>query len=362
MNRTLLVIDSYISNLERASYCEKLINQIKGVFQDYKILLINKSKKNFGLESLVDYYFNMGDSFMVGLPPQEFIDNGWYAVPYVYVDTNMGTLENWMSYTGYTDHVAGIYNSFVLSAQFAKTLGFQKIFKFEFDTEFDLNELKNLKNEIDNFEDYILYGVRHQGQWTQNNLVDVHIIGYTPKIFDGFEIVRNDDEFWDLCRKVKYYCKWIEYIIPALIDVQKETQNLNGTVKHGHLEEYYPKTKFDVVNSPSMWTEKWKTIPMVGKISLDRGKTELEDIVCIFYYNNDFEDINIKTVIYEDDNIIHSFDRNLKFKHWVYNEITVNNQIRVISEYTSPDGQKYSYDKIINKEDIKKLNYRMLKL
>lgn len=362
MEKILLVIDSYISNLERASYCEKLIKQLRSVFDNYKILLINKSRNNFGLENIVDYYFNMGDSFMVSAPPKELIDSSVYSVPYVYVQTSLGTFENWMPLTGVTDHVAGIYNSFVISAKFAESLGFEKVFKFEFDTEFDYEELSNIKTEIEDFEDYILYGVRHQGQWETNNLVDVHIIGYSTKIFKGFDIVRNDDEYWDLCKKVGYYTKWIEYIVPVIIDYQKQNYELNGTIKYGHLEDYYPKTKFDVVNSPGMWTEKWKTIPMVGRISLDDGKTELDNKVSVFYYNSDFEFVDVKCQIFSDDNLVHNMERNLPNRHWTYDEIEVTDEIKVFSEYVASDGTTYKNEKIIKKGDIPFLNQRMVKL
>ena len=128
MKDTLLVIDSYLSNIERAYYCENLISQIRNHFSDYKILLINKSKESFGVEKKVDYYFNFGDSFMVGYPPNEIIDSGKYSKPYVFFGTTLGTIENWMPLTGVTDHVAGIYNSFVLSSKISKLLGFEKVF------------------------------------------------------------------------------------------------------------------------------------------------------------------------------------------------------------------------------------------
>ena len=95
--------------------------------------MINKSGDNYGLEKLVDYYFNLNKSFMVGYPPQDVLETKKYSIPYVYVDTSIGICENWLPFTGITDHVGGIYNSFVISSQITKLLN---------DAEFDISTLK----------------------------------------------------------------------------------------------------------------------------------------------------------------------------------------------------------------------------
>lgn len=361
MSRILLVIDSYISNLERAFFCEKLIVQLRENFPEYKILLINKSKESFNVEKKVDYYFNFGDSFMVGMPPDILLNNGAYSKPYIFFGSTIGTLENWMPLVGITDHVAGIYNSFVLSAKIANTLGFEKVFKFEFDTIFDEKELKQLKGEIESFEDYILYGIRHEGKWTRLDLIDTHMVGYSCKIFDGFELVRNDEEYWELCSKVEYWGKWIEYLIPAILNYQKNKFNISGTSVEGNLREYYKNTKFDVVNSPGGWTEKWKEIPMIGKISLDSGETELSDTVCIFYLNKDFDEVNVDFKIFRDDEVIHHRNKILGLNFWSYEELKIEGELKVISEYTTSCGTHKKMEYKITKEDIPNLRYRILK-
>jgi len=113
-NNLLLVIDSYISDSTRAEACSNLITQLRTNLPEYEILLINKSSNSFDLEKQVNYYFNYGKGFLVGYPPEEIIKNEYYEVPYVYVTTNFGTCENWFPFVGVSDHVAGIYNSFVL--------------------------------------------------------------------------------------------------------------------------------------------------------------------------------------------------------------------------------------------------------
>jgi len=361
MSKTLLVIDSYISNLERAYYCEKLVAQIRKIFTNYKILLINKSKDSLGVEKKVDYYFNFGDSFMVGLPPRETLDKKLYSVPYVYFITPVGTLENWMPFTGVTDHVAGIYNSFILSSKISQNLGFKKVFKFEFDTEFDELELKRLKDEIESFQDFLIYGVRQEGKWITDNLIDVHMIGFKNNIFDGFELLKNDTDYWNLCSKVGYYGKWIEYLIPAIINHQIEKHGFQGNSMVGNLRDYYRNTKFDTVNSPGGWTEKWKEIPMIGRISLDSGETEKNDTLCVFYLNKDFDEVNVNVIIYFENEIIYQQNKNLKSNVWVYEEIQIDGDLYVISEYTTSCGTNKKMEYQIKKEDISKLRYRILK-
>lgn len=361
MSKTLLVIDSYISNLERAYYCEKLVAQIRKIFTNYKILLINKSKDSLGVEKKVDYYFNFGDSFMVGLPPKEILDAKAYSIPYVYFVTSVGTLENWMPLTGVTDHVAGIYNSFVLSSKISESLGFEKVFKFEFDTEFDEIELKTLKNEIESFEDFLIYGARHEGKWTKHDLIDVHMIGFKNNFFKGFELVKNDDDYWKLCSKIGYHGKWIEYLIPAILNYQNEKYGLNGTLIKGNLRDYYKNTKFDTVNSPGGWTEKWKEIPMIGKISMDSGGSELEDSVCIFFLNKDFDEVNVDIKIYHEKELIYHRTKFLTMNVWSYEEIEIKGDIDVVSEYITSCGINKKMEYKIKKEDIPNLRYRIIK-
>ena len=130
MNKdTLIFIDSYISNFDRVKVCADLIKQVREFYPEYKIALLNKYPDSWRLDSLVDYYFYYGDSIMVGAPPQELIDKELYELGYVYVNTPLGTCENWVPLTGVTDHVASIYNGFILSARIAKSLGFKKVFK-----------------------------------------------------------------------------------------------------------------------------------------------------------------------------------------------------------------------------------------
>lgn len=360
--KTLLVIDSYLSDKDKASACLNLINQLKENFLEHEILLINKSKENFNLEKQVDYYFNYGKGFLVGYPPKELLESKKYERPYVYFKTDDFTLENWMPLTNVTDHVAGIYNTFILSCNIAKMLGYNKVFKIEYDTFFDQEEINIIKNDVENFQDYVFYGVRKEGEWAKDYqyLIDVHICGYSVNLFDDFKIVKNDKEFWDLCEKINYYGKWIEYIIPAVIEQVKKHKNLIGKEYNIELRKFLPKSKFDLLNSPGQWTEKWKDIPKISRISIDNGLSEVSNQIILFYYNNDYKDIEVKLEITEGDVILHNENIYMSNKSWYYFGWNVGKEIVIKSTIIENNKEIMSFNKIINQDNIKDLNTRVI--
>lgn len=362
MNKTLLVIDSYINSQDRASVCENLIKKLREHFVGYEILLINKSNDSFGLELKVDYYFNYGKGFMVGYPPQEILDSQVYSMPYVYYETSSFICENWMSLTGMTDHVAGIYNSFIISKNIAEMVGYEKVFKFEFDTEFDNDELIDIKNDIDKMDDYLFYGYRKEGQWSPDDyyLIDVHICGFDIKIFKDFNIVKNDEEYWGLCKKIKYYGKWIEYVIPRILEYQKQNKQYYGIMYDGIVRDKYPNTKFDIINSPGGWTEKWKNIPKICSVSNDGGKTQKLNQIILFFYNQDYNQVDVNIKIYIDELDIDEKNITLNNGSWFYENKEFNNKIRIVSKNVSTCGEIKEYDKTIHITEINKLNCRMI--
>ena len=360
--KTLLVIDSFISNKERADVCKNLINQIRDNFFESEILLINKSKKDYDLEGLVDYYFNYGKGFLVGYPPEDILNNNKYERPYVFFETSNFTFENWMPLVNVTDHVAGIYNTFIISARIAKMLGYEKIFKVEYDTKFDEDEIIKIKKDVDSFQDYLFYGVRKEGVWAKNYhyLIDVHICGYSTKIFESFQIVKNDDDFWDLCEKIGYYGKWIEYIIPAVTEYTRKDVELNGVQYEIELSKMYFKSKFDLLNSPGEWTEKWKDIPKVSRISNDNGISEVEGEVVFFYFNQDYGDIQVHVKIFEKDNKVFDNIIDMKKNSWYYFNYKIESQIEVESTILENGKEKNKFTKIVERNKIKKLTNRIV--
>lgn len=362
MKKTLLVIDAYISNLERAFVCERLIDQIRKVNPQIPILLLNKSGESFGVEKRTDYYYNHGESFMVGLPPQELLDSKEYSKPYVYLDTPYCTLENWMPLVNVTDHVANIYNSFIICSNFCNFLKFDNFLRVEFDIDFDLDDLSEIIKKIQNVQDHLIFGLRKEGIWMGPNqyLMDVHVSGFSSKVFDGFDLVSNDEEFWDVCRRIGYYGKWIEYIIPAIYRKNNVNNELFGEILETPIRQFYPQTKFDVVSSPGEWRNKWYEIPKLSSVVSESTNTQQKDKLGVFFYNADFDKINIKTKLYNKNNEI-VFDRSLELNKnvWNFDVINFDGYIRMESIYTDSNGKEHVYTKEVT-ENFDTINCRML--
>lgn len=357
MKDSLIFIDSYINNLERKEICENLIHQLREVFVDYKLGLINKYPDSWGLDKLVDYYFYYGDGFMVGDVPSHLIESGKYEIGCVYHSTYIGECYNWVPNVGVTDHVANIYNSFVLVANLSKDLGFKKVFKVEYDTDFNLDELKEIKKDFNLSNDYILLGARYEHkQKLENWITDVHVLGYNVELFDGFSIVKNDDEYWELCEKIGYYGKWIEYIIPHIIKFQSNHKIVSGMVKEGECRKNYPKTKFDVVNSPSYWTEKWKDMPKVARIQ--KGDKKFKDKCALYYWNSFKEDLEINCIVEKDNLVIYEKNIILKQNEWLCDEISLDKEI-IVKTTNKHLGKVRIKERTINKDNILNSNIHL---
>ncbi len=358
MKNTLITIDSYLSAEDRADSCRNLIKQIREVFDDgYEILLINKSNKDFGLQKDVDYYYNLSNSFMVGYPPEYILKSEKYERPYVYVGTGIGVCENWLPLTGVTDHVAGIYNSFVIASNISNMLGYSHVFKVEYDTVFDIDELRDIKNDIEKEKDYIFYGVRKMGEYAKKHhyLIDVHIVGYSNKIFDGFDIVKNDDEFWRLNEKINYYGKWIEYIIPSVYEYQKRDKTYDGIEFEGFLRNKYPNSKFDIINGDGEWTEKWKNMPKVCYMKNDTDEENFN--IGLFYWNEETNDLNTVTKIYDEKgDEVYNSELILKHKFFNFDKVKLNDKTLTIKKKNTINGHTKEYSQVLTKESITNSN------
>lgn len=326
MKDTIIFIDSYISDLERSTECYKLINQLKKIFPDYKIGLLNKYPDSFKLDSLVDYYFYYGNSVVIGEPPNHLLEEGLYEMGYIYKELDGAVVENWIPTTGVTDHVASIYNSFIITSRIAKSLGFKKVFKVEYDTDFDLDELKSMKDDVDKFKDYLLHGSRNEKN--EKKITDVHSIGYSVNLFDGFELILNENDYWELCKRIGYYGKWIEYVIPSIIKYQNNKEKLEGIVYDGKCALLFPKTKWDTVNSPSLWTERWENVPKV--CSFWKNDTIVKNKLVLFYCNDNPTDIDVLCIVTDfDGNEVFNFNLKVVPHTWYSEVIDINSELTV---------------------------------
>lgn len=327
---TLIVIDAFLSAENRIQACHKLINQIREACPEYKIMLLNKYSDSGNLDSLVDYYFYYGDGKLVGTPPQELLETGLYERPYVYVTTSLGTCQNWLPLTGFQDHVGSVVNGFILSSRFAKALGYKKVFQIEYDTDFDIEELTNLKKDFETFEDYLLLGKRFEQ--SEKYITDVHALGYSVNLFNQFDLVRSDKEWWELCKKINYYGKTAEYVIPAMLEYLSKFNTLNGTVYEGYCGLTFPNTKFDTINGKGYWTEKWKDIPKIC-IKAENNWISYTDEVVLFYWNDNQEDLEVNCkVVDESGNEVYSKQVILKPRHWILDKIPLNGLLTLFTE------------------------------
>jgi hypothetical protein len=360
MNSDLIIfVDGYLSTPERAKVCSELIDQIKSV-SSYKIALLNKYSFSWGLDSKVDYYFNHNEGFMVGFPPQEILDKELYERPYVYVDTSIGTFENWLPFTGVSDHVANMFNSFILTSEAAKILGYKRIFKIEADTKFDIDELKEILKDIALFKDYLLYGERQEGDWAKSHhrIMDMHMIGYSINVFNNFDLLKNDSDFWNLCKQINYYGKWIEYIIPTTIYWQKQKTLLEGINHPGSVRDRYPNTKFDLINNPGGWVDKWKNIPKVCKILKDNKL--LKNKFGLFYWNSeDNLEIQCKIINLEGKEIYNKSILLNPFT-WIYDELDLEGEYTIINTNIRNEI-KEEFINQISPKTIPELNTRFIK-
>lgn len=367
MSSLIFAIDSYLSNLERSEVCKNLIGQIRKIYPHKKILLINKYPNSWGLDSLVDHYYYYGEGFMVGYPPEDLLSSGKYEVPYTFIDVSYGTIENWFPLVNVTDHVANIFNSFLISCEISRMLGYEKVVKIEYDTIFDEEEFKSIEKDIESFQDYLFYGNRRLGRWGKPHhyLVDVHIIGYSNRLFKDLYLIKNDDEFWDLCKRIGYYGKWIEYVIPGLLEEKKSHMEISGMDFPGEFNTPFKKTKFDVINSPGEWANMWNNVPKIcksGNKNIESSR-DVENLITIFYWNNnDSGDIFAECIIedIEDNTIIYNRSETLTAKfNWAFNTIKIEKKVKITTKTTNGD-ECYTETRIIGPEDVNKLASRFL--
>ncbi len=357
MSKFLFVIDGYLSNYQRVSVCDELITQLRNFFPETKILLINKFNNSFGLESKVNYYFYYGDGFMVGPPPQSIIDDRRYTRPYVYFETNAGVLENWTPHVGVSDHVANVYNGFLMSSRIAKNLGYDKVFRIEYDMLFDENELIEIKEHLKKFEneDYLIYGRRKEGSWCSEHLslIDLHFCGYSNLMFDGFELIKNDQDFWGFCEKIKYWGKWCEYFMSMVFE--KNLSKLIGTEYPGFVRKVYTKSHFDRISSSGFWENKWTDMPKICRVTRDKGKSDSQDELVIFYWNDSADKMicDVKT------NFGYRKNATYNMGTWSYDIIQVKDNMKFECEVIR-DGVKHSFNQIVDKKDVSNLNTRFL--
>jgi len=331
--------------------------QLKTLYPNKKILLLNKFNNSFGLESKVDYYFHYGDGFMVGPPPEEMINDKRYCKPYVYLDTHVGVLENWMPLVGVSDHVANVYNGFLIASRIAESLGYEKVFRIEYDMLFDKNEFETIKEHIKKFEneDYLIYGRRKEGSWISQylSLIDIHFCGYSNKMLDGFELVSDSSDYWKLCDKVRYWGKWCEYLMSMVFEINLE--KFVGTEYPEHVRKTFSKSQFDRISSSGDWEHKWRDMPRICKVSRDKGVTDSQDEIIVFYWNNDADSMKLEV----SSNFEYTKEIKLNRGVWTFDTLKLIDDMQ-FNCIVERDGVKHEFSQSIKNKNISDLNTRFL--
>lgn len=359
MSNILYVIDGYLSSEDKVEVTKDLIYQLRKLDPDRKIMLVNKFGNSWGLENHVDYYREYLDGFMVGHPPQDLIDSKIFDKPYVYFDTSAGTLENWMPYVGVSDHVANVYNGFIYASKEANSLGFSKVFRVEYDMLFDEIEFNEIKTDLKRLEDedFLIYGKRQEGKWakTHQSLIDVHFCGYSTRMIDKFDFVKNDEEYWSLCKKIEYAGKWAEYVM-SMVFRYNTKEDKTGIIYEGQVREKFKKSKFDRLSSSGEWTDKWKDIPKICKLDVGGGHQPDKTKIVIFYYNSDYDTCEVEVV--GNKNYYNKIILNKNC--WTYQIIDRQDNMVFMSKVTHSNGVNV-YVKKVNNENYDKLTNRFIK-
>ena len=263
-----------------------------------------------------------------------------------------------MPYVGVTDHVANIYNGFIFSMEEAKKLGYSKVFRIEYDMLFDEVEFESILEDINNFEneDYLLYGERKEGKWSNEklSLIDVHFCGYSSEIVKDFTFVKNDEEYWELCGKVGYYGKWAEYLLSMVFKYNTD-ENIKGKSYEGYVRKRYVNSQFDRISSSGEWIDKWKDIPKICKLDVNGGHELDPNRIVIFYLNLDYDSVEVEIV-----------GNNNYYKHvtinrhcWQYDIIDRTENMVFMSKVTHKDGTE-TYITKINNENFDSINNRFI--
>jgi hypothetical protein len=173
--------------------------------------------------------------------------------------------------------------------------------------------------------------------------------------------VNNDKDYWDLCEKINYYGKWIEYIIPTIIYHQNQFYSFKGINHPGSVRDRYSKSKFDLVNNPGGWVNKWKNMPKICKVLLHKNdEKELTNKFGLFYWNEeDRLEINCKVINLLGEEI-YSKDITLDPFTWAYDELDLEGEYTIINKNTR-NGIIEEFTNKVSSNNILDFNTRFIK-
>ena len=96
----------------------------------------------------------------------------------------------------------------------------------------------------------------------------------------------------------------------------------------GECKYNIPNTKFDIINSPSYWTEKWEDLPKICKVDIDN--TPVTNQIVLFYWNEKDTDVKVEcNITNSQGEIIYTKDIVLSPKAWIVDNVPLKEQLYI---------------------------------
>lgn len=147
MKKELIVIVAFCPDQKRKTSLYYLLSDLQNFREKYDILLTSHTNFDTFFTELVDYFYF--DKENIVLTDLEYQQNGWYS-------TN-GKDIIWSSFINMGNYLPSIYKILIPGLSIAKSLGYEKIHKLEYDSRIssilEFEENSELLNEYD----YVIY-------------------------------------------------------------------------------------------------------------------------------------------------------------------------------------------------------------
>ena len=147
MKKDLIIIVAYCPDQKRKDTLYQLLNDLQHFRDSFDILLTSHTIFGDFFNDMVDYFYY--DKENIVLTDLEYQQNGWYSVN--------GSDIIWSSYINIGNYLPSIYKILIPALSIAKSLGYNKIHKLEYDTRIsNIDELHENSKLLDQY-DYVIY-------------------------------------------------------------------------------------------------------------------------------------------------------------------------------------------------------------
>jgi hypothetical protein len=202
--KELILILSYCPNKEKKESLLFFLKDLQSFRENYNILLVSHSKLDpYFLEYCDFYFYSEKNELLDGI---EYRQNSWFSPVNDYVI--------WSSYTTIGNTLSAIWDMLIPSLSLAKSLSFEKIHYFEYDSRISSPlELEENSSLLETY-DYIFYGTEDT-----HKLMGSFLSFKTDKIINEWKLLSHEvlpKLFWDNYPKVP------ENIIHDLISSQRK--------------------------------------------------------------------------------------------------------------------------------------------